>query len=391
MTQTITFVTPRYGADVHGGAEQAARLLATGLAAEDWKVRVLTTCARSHVTWADHFEPATTTEEGVEVTRVRVDRPRDRRFDELSDELLPRAASIDDAAASDWIDRQGPDSRELLDAIAAVSDGVLAFTPYLYQPTVKGLPRAQVPTVLHAAAHPELALGLSILDPVFGQADALSHFSRSEQDLVLERFPDARSKPQTVLGLPVEASGPVDPDRTRHDLSLGDEPFVLALGRIDKGKGVHDLVARWDRLRRMRGSGTLVLAGPVVDAPPDVEGVVCLGPVSEDHKLGLLAAADVLINPSPHESFSIVVPEAFLMGTPALVNGWCGPLREHCENSSGGLWYTGIADFDAALTRLLDDADLRSRLGENGRRYVESFFAWPAVRDRYVRLLAQLN
>ena len=53
----------------------------------------------------------------------------------------------------------------------------------------------------------------------------------------------------------------------------------------------------------------------------------------QEHKFGLLAAADALINPSPHESFSIVVIEAMLVGTPVLVNGRCPPLRGHCENS----------------------------------------------------------
>ena len=34
----ITFVTPRYGADVFGGAEQAARSYATRLATDGWTV-----------------------------------------------------------------------------------------------------------------------------------------------------------------------------------------------------------------------------------------------------------------------------------------------------------------------------------------------------------------
>ena len=391
MTGTLTFVTPRYGADIHGGAEQAARSLATRLAADGWTIRVLTTCAHSYVTWADHYEPGTTIEEGVEVVRCGVDRPRDPEHLSLSDAVLPRAASVDCSTAWDWIDRQGPDSRELLDAIAAVSDGVLAFTPYLYQPTARGIALAKVPAVLHAAAHAEPALDLPIFAGIFERSDALSHFSRSEQQLVLSRFPHTRAKPQVVLGLPVELSGPIDPEATRAALGLGDEPFVVALGRIEKGKGSHDLVKRFARFRAERGSGRLILAGPVVDAPPETAGVECLGVVPSEHKLGLLAAADVLINPSPNESFSLVVPEAFLVGTPVLVNGWCGPLREHCENSSGGLWYTGLADFDVALLRLLDDPVLRTRLGAAGKVYAADFFSWAAVGGRYTRLLAQLS
>jgi glycosyltransferase involved in cell wall biosynthesis len=163
------------------------------------------------------------------------------------------------------------------------------------------------------------------------------------------------------------------------------------LGRVDAGKGVLDLVERFRAFRQRRGGGRLVIAGPVIDKPPVVDGVDVLGRIPTEHKFGLLAAADVLINPSPHESFSFVVPEAFLVGTPALVNGWCLPLREHCENSHGGLWYTGSADFDVALGRLLDDAPLRDRLAAAGRAYVESMFSWDAVRTRWESILGRVS
>ncbi len=387
----LTLVSPRYGADIHGGAEQAARSLAVRLAVDGWTVRVLTTCARDYVSWADEYPPGSSVEEGVEVHRFGVDRLRDADLDRLSSEILPQAASLHPDTAWDWIDRQGPDSPGLLDAIAGIDSGVLAFTPYLYQPTARGIGLARVPTVLHAAAHAEAPLDLPIFREVFGQADALSHFSRAEQHLVLHRFPSTRRTPQVVLGLPVEYSGSIDPEAARSALGLGDEPFVVALGRIERGKGSHDLVERFGRFREERGGGRLVLAGPVVDAPPTTDGVICLGPVPSEHKMGLLAAADVLVNPSPNESFSIVVPEAFLAGTPVLVNGWCGPLREHCENSSGGLWYTGLADFDVGLGRLLDDEAMRRRLGAAGRSYTEDFFSWESVRGRYERLLDQLG
>ena len=113
------------------------------------------------------------------------------------------------------------------------------------------------------------------------------------------------------------------------------------------------------RLLEERSRLMLVLAGPVGDDVPSGRNVTVLGPVPEEHKFGLIAAADVLVNPSFYESFSIVILEAWLAGTPVLVNGWCGPLVEHCEASGGGLWWTGLADFEIALGRLpvlLEDA-----------------------------------
>ena len=385
MRRPITFVTPRYGADVFGGAEQAARSYATRLATDGWTVRVISTCARS-IDWHDEYAAGTTVEEGVEVTRCSVRAPRDSGLDALSATLFARP-ELTMAEAEAWIDRQGPDSPDLLDAVAEISDGVVAMSPYLYQPTVRGARSASVPVVLHGAAHPEAPLRLPVFDRLYAEADGLAFFSQAEQQLVLERFPATTTTPQVVLGMPIDVDSPVDPAGARNALGLGDEPFVVCLGRVDAGKGVHDLVERFARFRERRGSGHLVIAGPVVDAPPTTPGVTLLGPVPAEHKFGLLAAAEVLINPSPHESFSIVVPEALLAGTPVLVNGWCLPLREHVSNSHGGLWYTGLADFDLALSRLLDDAALRQRAAASGAAYVREMFAWPAVRSRYERLL----
>ncbi|MDE0607873.1 MAG: glycosyltransferase family 4 protein [Acidimicrobiaceae bacterium] len=388
----VTFVAPRYGADVVGGAESGARALATRLSADGMDVSVLTSRARSFDTWADDYPEGTTVEEGVSVSRFSVDHPRSPNFAASCDRLLrnPEQASMQDAWQ--WIDEQGPTSNDLLEAIAEVDRGVLAFTPYMYHPAVRGVSLARVPTVLHAAAHPEPPLRLPVFDDLFNSASAIAHYSRLEQRLVLDRFPATVLTPQAVTGLPVEAPEfEIDPVEARGFFGLGDEPFVLFLGRVLRSKGAHELVDFFAGARERRGDGKLVIAGPVVDEIPKSKGVVCVGPVSEQHKFGLLAAADALINPSPLESFSLVVLEAWLAGTPVLVNGWCGPTRDHCERSGGGLWYSNFVEFEVSLNRLLDDADLRDNLAEAGHGYVTESFSWAAVRRRYLSLVSQVR
>lgn len=388
----ITFVAPRYGADVVGGAELGARALATRLSADGLDIAVLTSRARSFDTWADDYPEGTTIEEGVSVSRFSVDHPRSLNFATSCDRLLahPEQASITDAWQ--WVDEQGPTSSDLLEAIAEVDRGVLSLTPYMYHPAVRGATVARVPTVLHAAAHPEPPLGLPVFDELFNSVSAIAHYSRPEQRLVLDRFPSTVLTPQVVMGLPVEAPDfEIDPVAARRAFGLGDEPFVVFLGRVLRSKGTHELVDFFTATRERRGSGKLVIVGPVVDELPKSKSVVCVGSVSEEHKFGLLAAADALINPSPLESFSLVVLEAWLAGTPVLVNGWCGPTRDHCEQSGGGLWYRNFVEFEVALNRLLDDADLRFRLAQAGHGYVSESFSWPAVRRRYQALLSRIS
>lgn len=391
MTAPVTFVTPRYGEHIHGGAEAGARQLAMRLAADGTPVSVITTCASSLLTWANDAPAGESVEDGVRVTRCAVDRERSADFDALSDRVLPRGREVPVAEALDWIDQQGPTSAALLDAVAAVDHGVIVFYPYLYHPTVRGLPRARVPTILHPAAHRELPLELRIFDDVFGGVDGIAMHTRAEQDLVHRRFPATVTSPQAIVGLPVEMPERPDPHAAREALGLGDEPFALCLGRVDRQKGTHDLVERFARFRTGRGHGRLVLAGPVADAPPPVDGVVALGPVANEHKFGLLAAADVLINPSFHESFSIVILEAWLAGTPVLVNGWCAPMVEHCLNSGGGLHYSGVADFDLALGRLLDEPETRTALAAAGGRYVRRSYDWPSVSARLHGLIERVS
>ena len=51
----LAFVTPRYGTEVIGGAETAARMLAERLCVRPgWEVEVLTSCALDHLTWENH-------------------------------------------------------------------------------------------------------------------------------------------------------------------------------------------------------------------------------------------------------------------------------------------------------------------------------------------------
>ena len=388
----ITFVAPRYGADVVGGAELGARALATRLSAEGLDVSVLTSRARSFDTWADEFPEGTTCEEGVSVSRFSVDRPRSLDFAASCDRLLQNPEQASMADARQWITDQGPTSTGLIEAVAEVRSGVLAFTPYMYAPAVRGVAVARVPTVLHAAAHPERPLRLPVFDELFNSVSALAHYSRPEQRLVSDRFPSTVLTPQVVMGLPVE--GPdfeIDAQAARRAFGLGDEPFAVFLGRVLRSKGTHELVDFFAATRTRRGGGKLVFVGPVVEEIAERDGIVCVGAVSEEHKFGLLAAADVLVNPSPLESFSLVVLEAWLAGTPVLVNGWCGPTRDHCAQSGGGLWYGDFVEFEVALNRLLDDAELRGSLGRAGRSYVERSFSWPAVRRRYQALLSQIS
>ena len=386
----VAYVVPRYGPQVIGGAEFGARMLGEHLVAElGWEVEVFTTCALDHRTWADELPAGTTVEGGVTVHRFRSRSGRVPDFDDRSGPLLTRPASLSLEEAEEWLRWQGPVCPDAVDAALASGAERIAAYPYLYLPMVDVVRRGGDRTVLHPAAHDEAPLYLRCFDEVFAATGALFLQTLSEQALVHRRFPATVGLPQRVHGLGVDDPPDADAHQAREALDLADRPFLLCLGRVDRGKGTHLLVDWFAAYKRRRpGPLQLVVAGPDAEQPSSHPDVLVTGPVDEATKWSLLRGADVLVSPSPNESFSLVVLEAWLAGTPIVVNGACGPTVEHCRLSGGGLWFEGYAAFEAITDRLVSDAPLRQVLARRGRDYVEERFRWPVLIRRYAELLA---
>ena len=280
----------------------------------------------------------------------------------------------------------GPVSSDLVDAVRASDADVVAFYPYLYHPTVAAIGEVRVPAVLHPAAHDEPALYLPVFRGTFGDADAICYHTASERRLVERTYPVAE-RPQIVLGLGIGESAGLG--RPGGELTgLGDRPYLVSVGRVDEHKGSKMLAEYFATYKERRpGPLALALVGPVaVDLEPHPD-IVVTGAVDEPDKWDIVRDALVAVSPSALESFSLVVIEAWVDRVPVVVNGTCGPTREHCEQSGGGLWFTSYPEFEAVLDRLMADGDLRSILGERGRAYVETHFQWPVLISRYAEFL----
>ena len=111
------------------------------------------------------------------------------------------------------------------------------------------------------------------------------------------------------------------------------------------------------------------------------------GAVDEADKWDIVRDALVAVSPSALESFSLVVIEAWVDRVPVLVNGSCGPTREHAERSGGGLWFTSYPEFEVVLDRLVGDPGCAPGSAHAGRAYVDTHFRWPVLVARYDRFL----
>jgi glycosyltransferase involved in cell wall biosynthesis len=387
----LAFVVQRYGAGIAGGSETHCRQLAERLASRH-DITVLTTCARDYVTWANVYPPGSSVENGVHVERFPVARPRNlKAFADLSDEVfddLGASAEREEA----WFEANGPDAPALLDHVRAhgTEYDLVVFWAYRYAPSYFGVPLVADRAVLVPTAEEDPAIDLDVLQEFFARPAGYLFLTPEEETLVSTRA-GTRLQPARVIGMGLEPERDPHPVRSALD-RLGIPPdYVLYLGRVDRNKGCATLLEYFQEYAEAGGQTTLVLAGPSTLMMPSHPRIRALGYVEDALRRALLAHARALLVPSPYESLSIVLLEAWNHGVPALVNARCRVLEGQVRRANGGLYYRSSREFQEALSWLLSNEEGRRQLGQQGLSYIEREYRWPIVVERVESLLDEVS
>jgi glycosyltransferase involved in cell wall biosynthesis len=225
---------------------------------------------------------------------------------------------------------------------------------------------------------------------MFRLPHAFGFLTPEEEALVARRFRVRRPSVTTGVGVELDIAVPdaaVAAFRAAH--GLGDDPYLVFVGRLDPHKGTDELFDFFTTYKAANpGPLKLVLVGQPIQPVGPHPDVVVTGWVSDGMRDAALAGSFALVHPSYFESFSLMLVEAWVYRKPALVQGHCDVLAGQARRSGGGLPYRGYREFEAALDLLLTDDAVVTRLGSAGRAYVEANYRWDDVLTRYERFLA---
>ena len=389
------FVTPWYGGDIPGGAVAEARRTAQNLAAAGVDVSVLTTCLGGLGADSDHdcLPRGERLEEGVRVVRFRTARRNSGRFNLLNAQVMA-GESLSEDEERDFFANMVHSPALFKHLAAHPEEGPFFFIPYLYTTSVLGSLIHPAKSVLIPCLHDEGYARMKAVRRAFESVRAIVFHVPAERELAASLYDLTRSDP-LILGEGIDTGWSADAGRFRRKYGLAG-PLLLYAGRKAAGKNTPLLVQYFLRYRAERGSACglrLVLIGALSAAIPAAgrEAVIDLGLLDLQEKYDAYAAADVLVQPSLMESFSIVIMEAWLAGTPVLVHSGCAVTRGHVEASGGGLHFPDYPHFAECLDLLLTRPDLREKLAAAGREYVLTNYSWPRVTDRYLRLIARID
>jgi len=192
---------------------------------------------------------------------------------------------------------------------------------------------------------------------------------------------------------------PADSEQFRRKKKLPDAPLILFMGRLSPIKGPDLLLQAFTLMCEQIPEYHLAFAGPD-DGMRDglekaarqagiEERVHFLGFVGGNDKAAAYQTASLLVVPSRQEAMSIVVLEAGICGTPAMLTDQCGfseitAIDRGLETPATA---QGIAE---GLLRLLRTPDLLERVASNLQDLVLQKYTWSHIVQRYLNLYQTL-
>ncbi|CAD6559632.1 D-inositol-3-phosphate glycosyltransferase [Paraburkholderia hiiakae] len=200
-------------------------------------------------------------------------------------------------------------------------------------------------------------------------------------------------------GVSTQVPDGLDAQRARTRYGIGNAPLLLFLGRLNVIKGPDLLVEAFGALAARHPHARLLLAGPDAGLGDSLakriaklglqERIQFTGHLEVREKFELLQASDLLVIPSRQEMMSLVVLEAGLVGTPALLTDQCG--FDDVERIDGGRVVAANASALAvALDELLSTSETLPVMGARLQQFVVHNYTWDSLIRECVALYARL-
>ena len=178
------------------------------------------------------------------------------------------------------------------------------------------------------------------------------------------------------------------------------ENTLLFLGRLEKRKGIYDLIETVKRLRDDFPNVQLLCGGDgdleeVQKKAEDLginNSLKILGWVTGEYKKQLLAESSIYVLPSYNEGLPMSVLEAMAAGLP-IVSTPVGGIPNAVEDGKEGFLVEpgDVAALTETIARLLRDSELRAHMGSAGRKKVHDQFSPEVILPQIEALYQELG
>jgi N-acetyl-alpha-D-glucosaminyl L-malate synthase BshA len=192
--------------------------------------------------------------------------------------------------------------------------------------------------------------------------------------------------------IPIEISTPINRSELRGRFARPDEFLITHISNFRALKRISDIVPIAENVLRKHKIKVLMVGdGPErYHAEEQARGanisdrVIFLG--KQENIKDLLAITDIALFPSASESFGLAALESMAFGIP-VVSSNAGGLNEVNQNTITGFTINvgDIDGFSDALNKLLDDPEMRKRMGIAAQKFARDQYAAEKVIPHYLQ------
>lgn len=175
---------------------------------------------------------------------------------------------------------------------------------------------------------------------------------------------------------------------------------ILYVGNLNfKGKshGVRLLLDFWsnhrledDLVLTIVGSGRYLQYLKELVEKDEIEKVEFIGYVSKHDLIQLYSSSYLFVYPSYQDALPSVVLEAQAMGLPAIVTNTSGAQEIVVDGVTGIICDPQTEALEKAITRLVDNVQLRDEMSFEARRHIKEMFTWDVAASQFVTILNNL-
>lgn len=188
----------------------------------------------------------------------------------------------------------------------------------------------------------------------------------------------------------------------RNKYHIPQDGFVFGyVGRINKDKGINELIEAFTKLQKKYDNIYLVLVGMIDDTNPisvnniteaeNNPNIIFTGNVPADQVYRYMSMFDVLTHPTYREGFGKALQEAMGMRLPIVTTNVPGP-SEVVENGVSGVLVEVKNSDDLAekMELLFQNAELREEIAAEGRNRAEKYFDRPIMLNNILQDLNEI-
>lgn len=176
-----------------------------------------------------------------------------------------------------------------------------------------------------------------------------------------------------------------------------DEIIIISVSGVARDRGLDIMAKIWNDIERKYKKIKWFIAGSILDKgvyeeirklTNNSKNVIFLGYLQKKDIINLFLKADIYVHPMTYACFGLSLIEAQVFGLP-IVTGNKAAIPYVVSPDNFLIDVTDINQLKKALITLIEDEELRKKLGNSGKNYIKQF-DYSVVRNKFIKLLGEL-